>query len=352
MRRMKLRSIHPILLAFAVAIPACGGDETTTASTSTASSSAAGGGEGGAGGGAGGAGGVGGGMGGAGGAGGSGGSMADVNPIEGIGPAAEVPKGAQTWQFLEGPLWLKTEGVLLFSDIPANRIYKLTPPETIAVFREPSGNSNGLALDEAGLLIACEHGNRRVTRTLANGMITVVADTFEGKKLNSPNDAIVRSDGTIYFTDPPYGIPKGQQQELAFEGVYRVAKGGQLSVIVMDMDRPNGIALSPDETKLYVSDSETPGVRVFPVNADGSTGQWEKLIDRTSDGMAVDNAGNLYLTNSAGVEVFRPTGEKWGAIAVPGSTTNVSFGGADRKTLYVTAAKGLYRVNVNVPGIP
>ncbi|NUQ78512.1 MAG: SMP-30/gluconolactonase/LRE family protein [Polyangiaceae bacterium] len=264
----------------------------------------------------------------------------------------EVPKGALAWQFLEGPLWLAKEGVLLFSDIPANKIYKLTPPETIEVFRDPSGNSNGLALDEVGLLIACEHGNRRVTRTLANGMITVVADTWQGMKLNSPNDAIVRSDGTIYFTDPPYGIPQGQQQELNFEGVFRVTKSGEMSVIVMDMNRPNGIALSPDETKLYVSDSETPGVRVFPVNADGSTGQWETLIDRTSDGMAVDDAGNLYLTNSAGVEVFRPTGEKWGEIAVPGQTTNVSFGGADRKTLYVTAAKGLYRVNVNIPGIP
>jgi gluconolactonase len=292
------------------------------------------------------------GTGGAGGMGGSGGNVADVDPIAGIGPAEEVPKGQFNFLFLEGPLWLAKDGVLLFSDIPANRIYKLTPPSTIEIFREPSGNSNGLNLDNQGLLIVCEHSNRRVTRTLANGMIMPVADTYMGMKLNSPNDAIIRSDGTIYFTDPPYGIPMGQQQELGFEGVFRVTPGGQLSTIVEDMNRPNGIALSPDESTLYVSDSETPEVRAFPVNADGTTGPGTKLISKTSDGMAVDDAGNLYLTNYLGVEVYRPDGTLRGNIPIAGQKTNVSFGGADRRTLYITTDSALYRVVLNVPGIP
>jgi gluconolactonase len=284
--------------------------------------------------------------------GGSGGNVADVDPIAGIKPVEEVPKGQFTFQFLEGPLWLAKEGALLFSDIPANRIYKHTPPSAIEIFRDPSGNSNGLNLDHQGLLIACEHGNRRVSRTLANNMIVPVADMYMGMKLNSPNDAIIRSDGTIYFTDPPYGIPMGQQQELSFEGVFRVSPGGEISTVVEDMNRPNGIALSPDESMLYVSDSETPEVRSFPVNADGTTGSATKLISRTSDGMAVDDAGNLYLTNDKGVEVFRADGTKRGDIAVMGQTTNVSFGGPDRRTLYITTANALYRVVLNVPGIP
>lgn len=290
--------------------------------------------------------------GGAGGAGGSGGGFADVDPIAGIGQVESVPGGQFTFQFLEGPIWIAKDGVLLFSDIPANRIYKLTPPSTFDVFREPSGRSNGLNLDNQGLLIACEHDNRRISRTQGNGMVVGVADNWQGMKLNSPNDVIIRSDGNIYFTDPPYGIPMGQQKELNFQGVFRVSPNGDMSIVVMDMNRPNGIALSPDESTLYVADSETPEVRSFPVAADGSTGQGKKLLDRPSDGMAIDEAGNIYLTNDMGVEVFKPDGTKWGYIDVKADTTNVSFGGADRKTLYITASGGLYRVVLNVPGIP
>ncbi len=286
------------------------------------------------------------------GVGGAGGNLADIDPLAGIEAASEVPKGNFSFQFLEGPLWLAKEGVLLFSDIPANRIYKLTPPSALEIFREPSGKSNGLGWDQNGLLIACEHDNRRVSRTLGNGMVEVVIDSYQNQKLNSPNDVIVRNDGNLYFTDPPYGIPQGQQQELAFQGVFRIDPAGAASVVMMDMAKPNGIALSPDQNTLYVADSEQPGVRVLPLSGDGTPGQWTKLIDRTSDGMAIDDAGNLYLTNNAGVEVFRPDGSKWGSIALPATPTNASFGGPDRKTLYITLPKALYRVTTNIPGLP
>lgn len=261
---------------------------------------------------------------------------------------------SQNPKFFEGPLWLKDKGVLLFSNIPANTIYKLTPPSTIEVFLQPSGNSNGLNLDPMGRIVVCEHSGRRISRIEANGNVTSVASMWMGKKLNSPNDLVVRSDGTLYFTDPPYGLPQNTPSEYNAFGVFRVAPGGAMSAVAMDMKRPNGVVLSGDEKLLYVSDSETPEVRVFPVNDDGSTGQGSVLIQRTSDGMAIDDAGNLYLSNNAGIEVFRPDGTKWGAIPLPNSQTptNASFGGPDRKTLYITSGSSLYHVNVNVPGKP
>jgi gluconolactonase len=342
------------LAALAALASGCGDDEGTSSSAATSSSSSASSTSGGdtGGGGAGGAGNEGG-AGGAGGGGGAGGNLADVDPIEGV-MKGDVELVADNFQFTEGPIWIASEGVLLFSDIPANTIHKLTPPSAISVFRMPSDNSNGLGLDQNGLLVAAEHGARRVSRTLGNGTVETVASEYMSKKLNSPNDVIVRSDGNLYFTDPPYGLNNPNDSELGFFGVFRVAPGGAVSLVAMDMQRPNGIGLSPDGSKLYVADTQTSEVRVFPVSADGATGAGSKLMStsQSPDGLAIDDAGNLYVTTSAGVEVFRPDGSKWGTVEVPQQPANCGFGGADRKTLYITARTGLYKVTLNIPGIP
>jgi gluconolactonase len=281
--------------------------------------------------------------------GGSGG-QADVDPIAGIDPVALVGGG---FEFTEGPCWFAAQAELLFTDIPPGRIHRLTPPDAITIAFEPSGNANGLGIDENDRLIACEHGNRQVTRRLSGGQIQVVASEWMGQSLNSPNDVIVRSDGTIYFTDPPYGIDPGQQ-ELSFQGVFRVSPDTQIHLVDDTMDRPNGIALSPDEKTLYVTDSAVGLVRQYAVDTDGSTGPGAKLMDTSggSDGMAVDDAGNLYVTTSAGVEVYRADGTLRGTIAVPEQPANCTFGAVDRRTLYITARTGLYSVVTNVPGKP
>ncbi len=285
-----------------------------------------------------------------GGSGGAGGGVVNVDPLIGVGA---VEKVQDKFMFTEGPQWIPATKTLLFTDIPANRIHEHTPGAGITVFREPSANANGLAVDPAGLLIACEHSGRRVSRTLADGKLVPVADAFEGKKLNSPNDVIVGKDGSVYFTDPPYGLPNPGQSELGFFGVFRVAPGGKVEAIAKDMNRPNGIALSPDEKTLYIVDTATAELRVYPVKADGSVGA-ASMLAKTSpgpDGMAVDAQGNLFITTSVGVEVYSPAGKLYGAIPVPEQPSNCAFGGADRKTLYITARTGLYRVALQNPGM-
>jgi gluconolactonase len=246
---------------------------------------------------------------------------------------------------------------LLFSDIPANTIHRLTPPAAIDVFRQPSGNANGLGVDEAGLLIACEHSGRRVSRTLASGDVIDVATAWQGDPLNSPNDNITRSDGTIYFTDPGYGLTG--PSAIGFFGVYRVEPGTPptLHLVADDMSAPNGIALSPDETTLYVTDSEDDFVRSYDVAPDGSTSAPTPFVPSipSPDGMAVDDAGNLYFSSGDGIVVVRPSGEPWGTISTASigqQPANCTFGGPDRKTLYITARTGLYRVELNIPGKP
>ena len=263
---------------------------------------------------------------------------------------------ATGFEFTEGPVW-HPDGYLLFSDIPAGRIYRWSGDGPAQVWREPSGNSNGLTLDHERRLIACEHGNRRVSRTEADGAVVVLAERYEGKRLNSPNDVVVKSDGTIYFTDPPYGV-EPEEQEQPCNGVYRIAPGGRLELLLDDFDRPNGLAFSPDESVLYIGDSGRRHVRAFDVRPDGTLANSRIIADMdhpqpgSPDGMKVDMEGHLYVTGATGVWVFEPDGTHLGVIVTPERPANCAWGDADRQTLYITARTSLYRVRVKVPGCP
>jgi len=222
------------------------------------------------------------------------------------------------------------------------------------VWRSNSGGTNGNGLAPNGDIVMCEGGARRVSRSPADGTPApvLVASEYQGMQLNSPNDVIIRSDGTMYFTDPTYGLGGGTQ-EIPFQGVFRVTTSGDVELVDDTFEQPNGIALSPDETVLYVSDSEAGGLYAYDVATDGSTGPRQLLIDASpSDGMAIDDAGNLYLTTGAGVEVYRADGSPWGTLAVDEGPANCTFGGPDRRTLFITARTGLYRAELNVPGKP
>ncbi|NEQ76146.1 MAG: SMP-30/gluconolactonase/LRE family protein [Okeania sp. SIO2C9] len=286
--------------------------------------------------------------------------LAEANSAENlqdiIGKDAQVEKVVEGFKFIEGPVW-HPDGFLLFSDIPENTIYQWQPNQEVKVFRRPSGKANGNTLDLQGRLITGEHNNRRVSRTEKDGKIITLADKYNGKSMNSPNDLVVKSDGSIYFTDPPYGI-KSEQEELGFYGVYKIAPDGQLTLLVDDFTRPNGIALSPDETKLYVNDSEKGHIRVFDVKSDGTLENgmiFAELKDSNKrgvpDGMKVDLQGNVYSTGPGGVWVFAPSGKLLGIIAVPEKVANLAWGNNDYKTLYLTASKSLYRITLKVAGV-
>ncbi len=263
--------------------------------------------------------------------------------------AGAPEKVASGFQFTEGPVW-HPEGFLIFSDIPPNRIVKWTAPDKTETFRQPSGNSNGLTFDRQRRLIACEHGNRRVSRTEPDGKVVTVVDKYEGKRLNSPNDIAIKSDGSIYFTDPPYGIQQ-DQKELGFNGVFRISPDGKLTLLAADFERPNGLAFSPDEKVLYVADTARGHVRAFDVQPDGTLTSGREFVKVPGpDGMKVDTKGNLYVT-STGVAIFDPKGNKIGEIKLPERPANCCFGDKDNKTLFVTARTSLYRVRLKVAGI-
>jgi gluconolactonase len=270
---------------------------------------------------------------------------------------ALIERVATEFRFTEGPVWFPEGGYLLFSDIPANKIYQLTPQGELAVFREPSGNANGLTRDREGRLIACEHGNRRVTRTEQDGSVVVLADHFQGNRLNSPNDVVVKSDGVIYFTDPPFGI-KPEQQEQAHQGVYRfMPESGELDMVVNDLVRPNGLAFSPDEKKLYIDDSARRHVKVFDVGDDGTLLNGKVFHDMnipepgSPDGMKVDVCGHVYCTGAGGVWVFDAQGHHLGTLVTPETPANCAWGDDDLQSLYITARSSVYRVRVNIQGI-
>jgi gluconolactonase len=267
------------------------------------------------------------------------------------------------FEFTEGPIW-HPDGYLLFSDIPAARIYRWSPEGGVSVWREGSGNSNGLTLDRQGRLVACEHGNRRVSRTLPDGTVVTVADQYEGRRLNRPNDVVVKSNGAIYFSDPPYGrIPsdppyRPEDREQPCNGVYRIDPDGTIELLASDFERPNGLAFSPDESVLYIDDSARRHVRAFDLLADGRITNSRVVADLdhpqpgSPDGMKVDIEGNLYVSGATGVWVFTPEGEHLGVIVTPERPANLAWGDADRQSVYVTARTSLYRFRTRVPGLP
>lgn len=276
------------------------------------------------------------------------------NPLDGIGAVTVVTTPNPALKFLEGPQWRQAEGDWLFTNIDGDVIYRYVPGGAVTDHLTPSGKANGLAQEAGGTLLAAEHGGRRISR-ISGTTVTPVAERFEGKLLNSPNDVTVTADGTIYFTDPPYGLA-GRPQELDFNGVFRVAANGTVTAEYRGAaaKRPNGIALSPDGKKVYVAFTDNGEVLGFPVMAGGALGTPTRAAMTTggADGMAVDGSGNLFVTSNAGIEVFKPDGTKWGAITVPAKPTNCAFGGADRKTLLITTPKALYEVKLQYPGLP
>jgi gluconolactonase len=271
-----------------------------------------------------------------------------------VAPEAKLEKLAGDMKFLEGPAWNPADGgYLVFSDIPANEIKKWTAKDGLTTFRAPSNNANGLIFDAKGRLVTCEHSGRRVTRTNTDGTIEVLADSYDGRKFSSPNDAAVRSDGTVWFTDPPYGIPKDQKQEQASNNVYRLDPATRaLTVVVGDCDRPNGLCFSPDEKLLYVADSGKPKhIRVFTVGADGTLADGKVFcaLDKGApDGIRCDRHGDIWTSAGDGVRVYTPSGALFGTIPVPEVPANLAFGGADGRTLFITARTSLYAIPVLV----
>ena len=262
----------------------------------------------------------------------------------------------------EGPVWWKEGGYLLFSDIHASRRMKYTPGQGITIFKEPTNRANGLTRDLQGRLLAAEHDSRRVTRQELDGSITVIANNYQGRQLNRPNDVVVKSDGAIYFTDP-WSLPTAPNQwDLSFNGVYRVSPDlGTLTLLADDFLIPNGLAFSPDESVLYINDTRRGHIRAFNLLPSGLLARQSDRVfadlrgpeSGVPDGMKVDTAGNVYCGGSGGIYILDPKGKKLGRI-VHGypETTNIAFGGDDWKTLFFTTRTQLGMVKVKVPGMP
>jgi gluconolactonase len=266
---------------------------------------------------------------------------------------AKVERLATGLNFTEGPCWFPDEagGHLLFSDIPAHHIHRWDEKSGLTLFREQSNSANGNTRDAQRRLITCEHETRRVTRTEPDGSITALADQFNGKHFNSPNDVVVKSDGTIWFTDPPYGLPKGAQKELDQNYVFRLdPKTKQVTPVATACELPNGLAFSPDEKTLYVADSgKGREIRAFTVNPDNTLAGGDVFchVDNGApDGIRVDAAGRLFSSAQDGVQIFSPTGDLIGKILLPEPCANLTFGGPDGQTLFMTASKSLYRIQL------
>jgi gluconolactonase len=279
--------------------------------------------------------------------------------------SAEADRICGGFGFTEGPIWLPQHDCLLFSDIPGNRIHRWRPGWSEAeVYREPSGHANGLTLDHGGNLLACEHSGRRVSRAAYDEESHTVVDRFEGSRFNSPNDIVVDASGAIWFTDPTYGLTQpnlgdpNARQELAFQGVYRVAPDGALACVARDFTQPNGLTFSPDESVLYIDDSQERVIRRFRVGPDDTLSGGELFVDMRDDrrpggpdGMKVDEAGRLWSTGAGGVWVVEPDGTVLGVLVLPERPANLCFGGPGFTTLYLTARTSVYRVETTVRGI-
>jgi gluconolactonase len=305
----------------------------------------------------------------------TGGRIVRLDPaVDRVVPAgARLEKLAGGFRFTEGPVW-HPDGYLLFSDPNANTIYRWSPEGGVSVYRAKSGysgvdigayhqpGSNGLTLDRNGLLTINQHGNRRVVRLERAGNLTVLADRYEGKRLNSPNDLVYRSDGTLYFTDPPFGLPRtfdDPARELPFSGVYMVREG-KVTLLTRELNGPNGIAFSPDERFLYVDnwDLARKVLMRYEVRPDGTLGAGIVFRDFSAepeavalDGIKVDQEGNVYVSAPRGVWILSPEGKPLGRIEPPEHDANFAWGDADGRTLYLTASTGLYRVRLSIPGV-
>jgi gluconolactonase len=291
-----------------------------------------------------------------------------------LAPDARIEVIASGFDWSEGPLWIKDGGYLIFSDIPRNSVMKWKEGEGVSLYIKPSGftgvgdygrepGSNGLTLDLQGRLVSCEHGDRRVSRLEPAGGKRTLVDNYQGKRLNSPNDVVFRSNGDMYFTDPPYGLPGNwddPRRELDFCGVFRLARDGHLSLLTGEMTRPNGLAFSPDETTLYVAQSDPKRAiwMAFPVKADGMISPGRVFADVTEmvgkypglpDGMKVDRNGNVFATGPGGVHVFAPDGKTLGRIETGEATANCAWGD-DGSTLYIAADMYICRVKTKTKG--
>ncbi len=285
--------------------------------------------------------------------------------------SAQIEKLADGFVFTEGPVWIRAESRLLFSDVRANAIHQWSEEAGASPFIDPvfegdpeglrSLSSNGLTLDPEGRLVICEHGNRRISRLESDGTRTTLVDSYEGNRLNSPNDATYGSDGSLYFSDPPYGLEGLEQsplRELEFNGIYRLHPDGELELLVRDQSRPNGIALSPDESVLFVANSDADQMVWFAYDLDengASNGRIfydvnDQTAEGAADGMKVDRAGHLFATGPGGVWVFGLDGSHLGTIMPDEVPANVGWGD-DGRTLYMTARTGLYRITLSTEGI-
>ncbi len=278
-----------------------------------------------------------------------------------VAPGEKVQKLAGGMKFVEGPAWIPAKKTLVFSDIPNSKLMQWREGDGLSVFRQ-SENSNGNILDLQGRLISCQHGARNLVRTETDGSITVLADKFDGKRFNSPNDVAVRSDGTLWFTDPPWGLTG--PREIPGNWVFKLnPASGSVEPVIKDLAMPNGIMFSPDESRLYVADTgghptlslpefrKLPGaIHCYEAGKDGTLGKKLFQIEQGSDGMRVDVKGNLYTTTGGKVHIYGPDGKKLEQLDVPEGPANVCFGGDDLKTLFITATTSLYSIRMKNPG--
>lgn len=284
------------------------------------------------------------------------GGTGDQDPLEGMGEVETVGSG---FTFAEGPLWVPELGALLFTDIPADAILCLDPSTgDVEPFIQGTGAyANGLGLDALGNLLMCEGGTRRLTRRSWDGAIDVLVETWASAPLNAPNDVAVHGSGSIFFTDPTYGASPdlgGSPPVLDFQGVYRIAPDGDVTLIDDTLEQPNGVVLSPEGATLYVADTQSAVVVAYPLDDEGVPGDGAGVfeVEGGGDGMTVDGDGNLYVASADGIEVWRPDGSaQWGTIPMPDVPTNCAFGGDHLRDLYVTMPSTLVRVRLAVPGV-
>jgi gluconolactonase len=274
-------------------------------------------------------------------------AFADLSEI--VSPGAAVKKLGGGMKFTEGPVWIPSKKMVVFSDIPNSVLMEWTEKGGLKEHRKVA-QSNGNLLDLQGNLLSCQHAGRNIIKTDKDGKVTVLADKFDGKKLNSPNDLAIRANGEIWFTDPSYGL-RGKPGEIDGKWVYRLAPDGKVSVLYKGHDMPNGIAFSPDEKRVYIADTGKVGkIRAFEVKDEGMLGKPVFEIEIRCDGMCIDTEGNLYTTSRGGIHVFDKDGKKLGVIETPEQPANVCFGGEQYDTLFITARTGLYAVTTKAKG--